>query len=70
MLLRYDHHVVQIHGRPALLRTYYLATDSAEQLAAHSVEVSFTYVRGHPAGPASVQAVVDRLVFARIGDAR
>ena len=71
ILLRYDHHVVQIEGRPALLLTYHLAAESAvDQRAAPSFEISFTYARGHPAGPASVQAVVDRLVFARIGDVR
>ncbi|HEY3287272.1 MAG TPA: hypothetical protein VGJ96_09185 [Gemmatimonadaceae bacterium] len=64
-LLRYDHHVVWVGGRPALLLTYAWA---AAGLDAHAeplaFEVSFTYPRGHRAAPREVQAVVDRIPFA------
>ena len=69
-LLRYDHHVVQVHGRPALLRTYHLATDVSPDLAKEQrIEISFTYTRGHPAAPATLQAVVDGLTFEPISGA-
>lgn len=64
LLLRYDHHVVWIDGRRALLRTYHWAaeplSDAAELLP---FEVSFTYATGHPSAPAEVQAIVDGLAF-------
>jgi hypothetical protein len=64
LLLRYDHHVAWIGGRPALLLTYRWAATGLEGLAEPlAFEVSFTYPRGHPASPMEVQAVVDRLAF-------
>jgi hypothetical protein len=64
LLLRYDHHVVWIGGRPALLLTYAWA---ALGLEAHdeplAFEVSFTYAPWHPAAPKTVQAIIDRLIF-------
>jgi hypothetical protein len=65
VLLRYDHHVVRIGGRPALLLTYgWAATPPEDWPERLRFEVSFTYARGHPAAPPSAQALVDGLTFA------
>ena len=68
LLLRYDHHVVWVDGRPALLLTYAWAVEGLDALPEPlAFEVSFTYPRGHPAAPREVQAVVDRIVFTLAG---
>jgi hypothetical protein len=68
LLRRYDHHVVRVDRRQALLLTYHWDDDveQNERLAGDlllPVEVSFTYPDGHPAAPADVQAIVDSLTF-------
>ena len=66
VLLKYDHHVVRIAGRPALLRTYHwhaLQQSSAEGEELLPFDVSFTYAAGHPSAPAEVQSIVDGLTF-------
>jgi hypothetical protein len=64
LLLRYDHHVVWIGGRAALLLTYAWATQPLDAwLEPLAFEVSFTYARGHPRAPAEVQALVDSLTL-------
>lgn len=66
LLLRFDHHVVRVEGRPALLRTYHWAADPPGAWPAELLlEVSFTYATGHPAAPDEVQRVVDTLAFTR-----
>lgn len=69
MLARYDHHVVWIGGRPALLLTYAWLTDGiASQPDPLPFVVSFTYPRGHPTAPREVQAIVDGIRFAPVAD--
>lgn len=64
LLLRYDHHVVRVGGRRALLLTYaWLPEPDPAEADALAFAVSFTYVRGHPPAPAAVQAVVDGIAF-------
>ena len=64
LLRRADHHVVQIHGRPALLLTYaWDLTPEADWPDPLTFEVSFTYPAGHPRAPDAVQVIVDALVF-------
>ena len=64
LLLRYDHHVVRVDGRPALLRTYDWAAESPDRWPDElPFTVSFTYAPGHPAAPAEVQRVIDALAF-------
>jgi hypothetical protein len=64
LLLRYDHHVVWIGGRRALLLTYSWAGEPlSAQTEPLKFEVSFTYARGHPAAPPAVQVVVDGITF-------
>jgi hypothetical protein len=63
LLLRYDHHVVWIAGREALLLTYaWNVQPPACEEAAWPFELSFTYARGHPRAPAAVQQIIDTLV--------
>ena len=67
LLLRYDHHVVSIGGRSALLLTYqWLSDEPANASNPRMLEVSFTYAAGHPSAPSDVQAAVDQLTFTRI----
>ena len=69
-LLRYDHHVVWVRGRPALLRTYHWAAQAVEAWPDEMpVEISFTYASGHPTAPAEIQRVVESLSFAPIESA-
>lgn len=68
LLRRYDHHVVQIGGRPALLLTYEWDTIVRPPNTEWPFEVSFTYAAGHPVAPAEVQSVVDSLAFVPIED--
>ena len=63
LLLRYDHHVVRVAGRPALLLTSRWTTESMTDGDELRFEISFTYAKGHPPAPASVQEVVDELKF-------
>ena len=68
-LLRYDHHVVRIQGRPALLLTYRWAEDSLGTGPAElPFEVSFTYAPGHPPAPPEIQRLVDSLSFTAVKD--
>jgi hypothetical protein len=64
LLQQYDHHVVWVAGRAALLLTWHWAGEPADDPgAARTFDVSFTYASGHPPAPPPVQAIVDRLVF-------
>lgn len=68
-LLRYDHHVVWIKGRPALLLTYRWAGDPLDTGPAElPFEVSFTYAQGHPPAPRAIQRLVDTLSFTPVKD--
>jgi hypothetical protein len=71
LLLRYDHHVVWVGGRPALLRTYHWAEMAPSEWPAElELEVSFTYAPGHPYAPDEVRGVVDTLSFSPMPIAR
>ncbi len=65
LLLRVDHHVVRVAGRPALLLTYHWMSAAAADAVTKSYvfEISFTYPAGHPVAPDHVQTIVDRLTF-------
>ena len=65
-LLDYDHHVVWIDGRAALLRTYHWAVDPVETWPDEMpLEVSFTYASGHPTAPEHIRELVASLGFTR-----
>ena len=67
LLRRYDHHVIRVERRPALLLTsHWDAVEEADALARADLlpfEISFTYAAGHPHAPAEVQAIADSLTF-------
>lgn len=63
LLRRFDHHVVYVGGRPALLLTYQWDLDKSNADASVSVEISFTYAANHPSAPREVQLVIDALTF-------
>jgi hypothetical protein len=70
LLLRYDHHVVWLDGRAALLLTYRWAEQSPDSWPDElPFEVSFTYAPGHPAAPAEVQRIVETLTFSPMENA-
>ena len=62
LLLRFDHHVVWLDGRPALLLTY-----AWHEIEVRSrplpCEVSFTFAAGHPTAPVDVQEVARSLTW-------
>jgi hypothetical protein len=63
LLLRFDHHVVWIDGREALLLTYLWNVKSpGADSEPWPFEVSFTYAKGHPRGPAAVQDIIDKIL--------
>lgn len=67
LLLRYDHHVVHIHGRPALLLTYSWGLEEPSTTSdSRTLEVSFTYPAGDPRAPRDVQSAVDQLSFSPV----
>jgi len=64
LLLRYDHQVVWIDGRRALLRTYHWAeVPPSDWPAELELDVSFTYAPGHPDAPDEVCRAVNTLSF-------
>ena len=72
LLRRYDHHVVRVGGRAALLLTYHWDVEQHDERLADDTpwpfEVSFTYPAGHPLAPADVQAIVDALAFTPVAN--
>ncbi|NUR32737.1 MAG: hypothetical protein HOQ30_01900 [Gemmatimonadaceae bacterium] len=63
-LLAYDHHVVWIGGRAALLRTYQWAAEPVDAWPDElPLEVSFTYASGHPTAPDHIRRLVASLEF-------
>jgi hypothetical protein len=61
LLQRYDHHVVWIEGRRALLRTAPSANESQPDPSRYRFFVSFAYAAGHPPAPREAQAIVERI---------
>ena len=68
-LVRYDHHVVRVRGREALLLTYHWSFESLDaKPEPFRFEVSFTYPSGHPSAPREVQLLVDQLTLVPMED--
>jgi len=57
-LLPFDHHIVWLQGRPAVLLTYPLLELDVDR-APEPIwcEASVTYAAGHPTAPAEIQAI-------------
>lgn len=60
-LIRYDHHRVNVGGRPGVMLTYHwMSEDAAEPFMLHVV---FQYAEKHPPAPPEIQAIIDQLRF-------
>jgi hypothetical protein len=69
LLLQYDHHVIWLGGRPAVLLTY--AWHEVEDRSAPlRCEVSFAFAKGHPTAPPEVQALAGSLSWTVVPDPR
>jgi hypothetical protein len=67
-LLPYDHHVVWIGGRAALLRTYQWGAEPVDSWPDElTLQLTFTYVSGHRAAPEHIQHLVASLEFTPSG---
>ncbi|HET6596752.1 MAG TPA: hypothetical protein VFG81_14095 [Anaerolineales bacterium] len=70
-LVDYDHHVVQVDGRPGVLLTYREAWMPWEGHSGPFVlTVVFHHAEQHPRAPESVQTIVDALKFQVRGQPR
>lgn len=68
-LVRYDHHVVRVNGRPGVMLTY--AWMPVEEHAGPFVlTVVFQYAEKHPTAPEEIQSIVDELRFQVRGQPR
>jgi hypothetical protein len=68
-LVRYDHHVVRVNGRPGVMLTYaWMPVE--EHTGPFVLTVVFQYAEKHPAAPDEIQTVVDGLSFQVRGQPR
>ena len=63
-LMRFDHHVIQVQGRPAVMLTYHWTNAYEEGFSGpFPLLALFYHTERHPAAPPEVQALVDQLHF-------
>jgi hypothetical protein len=68
-LANYDHHVVEVDGRPGVMLTYeWMPVE--EHSGPFVLTVVFHHVEKHPRAPESIQAMVDELNFQFRGQPR
>jgi hypothetical protein len=68
-LIDYDHHVVQVNGRPGVILTYeWMPVE--EHAGPFVLTVVFQHVEKHPRAPEVVQSIVDGLTFQVRGQPR
>ena len=68
-LVNYDHHVVQVDGRPGVMLTYeWMPVE--EHAGPFVLTVVFHHVEKHPPAPEAIQAIVDGLTFQVRGQPR
>lgn len=68
-LVKYDHHVVEVNGRPGVMLTYeWMPLD--EQAGPLILMVVFQHAEKHPRAPEAIQAIVDELHFQVRGQPR
>lgn len=68
-LVNYDHHVVKVNGRPAVMLTYeWMPVE--EHAGPLVLTVIFRHAEKHPRAPEEIQAVVDGLQFRVRGQPR
>jgi hypothetical protein len=68
-LVKYDHHVVEVSGRPGVMLTYeWMPLE--EHAGPLVLTVVFHHAEKHPRAPEAIQAIVDELRFQVRGQAR
>lgn len=68
-LVRYDHHVVRVDGRPGVMLTYpWMPVE--EHAGPFVLTVVFQYAEKHPPAPEEIQSLVDGLHFQVRGQPR
>ena len=68
-LVNYDHHVVQVNGRPGVMLTYeWLPLE--EHAGPFILTVVFQHAEKHPPAPGEIQTLVDGLRFQVRGQPR
>jgi hypothetical protein len=68
-LVKYDHHVVEVNGRSAVMLTHeWMPVE--EHAGPFVLTVVFHHVEKHPAAPGAIQAIVDGLSFRVRGQPR
>ena len=68
-LAAYDHHVVQVNGRPGVMLTYeWMPVE--EHSGPFVLTVVFHHAEKHPRAPEAVQSIVDGLSFQVRGQPR
>ena len=68
-LVKYDHHVVGVHGRPGVMLTYeWMPVE--EHTGPFVLTVIFHHAEKHPPAPQAIQSIVDELTFQVRGQPR
>jgi hypothetical protein len=68
-LVKYDHHVVRVHGRLGVLLTYEWMP-MEEHTGPFVLTVIFHHAEKHPPAPQAIQSIVDELTFQIRGQPR
>ena len=68
-LVHYDHHVIQVAGRPGVMLTYEWMTVE-EHTGPFVLTVVFHHTEKHPPAPESIQSIVEELAFQVRGQPR
>ena len=68
-LVEYDHHVVEVNGRPGVMLTYeWMPVE--EHTGPFLLTIVFHHAEKHPRAPQAIQAIVDELTFRVRGQPR
>ena len=68
-LVKYDHHVVAVNGRPGVMLTYeWMPVE--EHTGPFVLTVIFHHAEKHPRAPQAIQSIVDKLTFQVRGQPR
>jgi hypothetical protein len=68
-LVSYDHHVVEVKGRPGVMLTYeWMPVE--EHTGPFILTVVFRHAEKHPRAPQAIQSLVDELTFQVRGQPR
>lgn len=68
-LVRYDHHVIHVGGRPGVMLTYeWMPVE--QHIGPFVLTVVFHHTEKHPRAPESIQSIVEELAFQVRGQPR